>query len=178
MKSMRRSLDKDRVRDSSQIICENLFGLSAFSESRNICIYMSSFNEVDTDGIIKRCSALGKNVFVPCVRGDDIFISAYSDDMVTASFGIREPENAVPADKDEIDLFIVPALAFDRRGARVGFGRGYYDRLLSGTDAVKIGLLYDFQLLERIETQAHDIYMDYLIYEGGVIFCESQIQRT
>ena len=175
MKALRKNLDKNEITQKSAVICGAFLKSSLFEKSKNICVYMSAFNEVDTMAVIEECARAGKKVCVPCVDGNDISLALYSSSQLSGAFGIKEPACRVAVDKTEVDVFVVPALAFDRRGARVGFGKGYYDKLLSGTDAVKIGFLYDFQLFDNIRVEEHDIFMDYLFTEGMVIDCETEI---
>lgn len=177
MKKLRRTLSADEKRKMSRLVCENLFasgllgGSLPGSGAENICVYMDAFGEVETGEIINRLAADGKKIFVPCVDGDDIFISPLTKSLERGAFGIREPQQKERFDKTKIDVFLIPALAFDRSGSRVGFGRGYYDKLLCGTNSLKIGLIYSFQLTEEIRAEKHDIKADYIITESTVINC-------
>ncbi len=182
MKKLRRSLGTDEKRKMSRLVCENLFASGLLggslpgsklpgSGAENICVYMDAFGEVETGEIINRLAADGKKIFVPCVDGDDIFISPLTKSLERGAFGIREPQQKERFDKTKIDVFLIPALAFDRSGSRVGFGRGYYDKLLCGTNSLKIGLIYSFQLTEEIWAEKHDIKADYIITESTVINC-------
>ena len=175
MKAKRRSIDKNEIIQKSAVICGAFLKSSLFEKSKNICVYMSAFNEVDTSAVIDECLRLGKKVCVPCVDGDDISLARYSSNQLSGAFGIKEPEQREAVDKSEVDVFIVPALAFDKKGARVGFGKGYYDKLLSDTRAVKVGFLYSFQLFDYLPSEEHDIFMDYLFTEGIVIDCDTKI---
>jgi 5-formyltetrahydrofolate cyclo-ligase len=90
-------------------------------------------------------------------------------DMARGAYGILEPVSIKKAEVSDIDLIIVPGIAFDINGGRCGFGKGYYDRLLCESKAKKIGLCYDFQLVREIETDEHDIPMDMIITERRII---------
>lgn len=92
------------------------------------------------------------------------------DDLKKGAYGILEPSVVKTADEKDIDVILVPGLAFDRHGGRMGFGKGYYDRLLETSIAVKIGLCYDFQLFDTIPTESHDVPMDFIITEKEI--CE------
>jgi len=91
------------------------------------------------------------------------------DDMKKGAYGILEPKTVRKADENNIDVILVPGLAFDRNGGRMGFGKGYYDRLLESSKAVKIGLCYDFQILEKIPTESHDVPMNFVITEKEIL---------
>lgn len=91
------------------------------------------------------------------------------DDMEKGAYGILEPKTVRKADENNIDVILVPGLAFDRNGGRMGFGKGYYDRLLESSKAVKIGLCYDFQILEKIPTESHDVPMNFVITEKEIL---------
>lgn len=169
MKQKRRLLDSDFVLSKSLAICENILTLEAFKKAREISVYMSAFNEVDTRHIISACLHMGKSLSVPVVQGDDIYLAKFSHDCLKGEFGISEPRIKEEVSKTEVDLFIVPALAFDRCGSRVGFGKGYYDKLLSGTVATKIGLAYDFQMVDEIPCEKFDIKMDYVLTDKEII---------
>lgn len=172
MKKLRRSVSADEKRKMSRLVCENLFASGLLDDgAENICVYMDTFGEVETGEIINRLAADGKRIFVPCVDGEYIFISPLTKSLERGAFGIREPQQKERFDKTKIDVFLIPALAFDRSGSRVGFGRGYYDKLLCGTNSLKIGLIYSFQLTEEIRAEKHDIKADYIITESTVINC-------
>lgn len=174
MKKLRRNLTSKSRKNLSDEIYKRLFGSGLLENKKNICVYTSAFGEVETYSIIKKLLKEEKNVFVPCIDGEDIFLSKFSEQMQSAAFGIKEPTAKELVDKQIIDAFLIPALAFDRFGTRVGFGCGYYDKLLSGTNAIKIGLIYSFQLTNKIEGEAHDMNADYLITEKEVINCGIQ----
>ena len=85
------------------------------------------------------------------------------------AFHIEEPTGDNIADPEEIELVVVPAVAYDRRGNRLGRGKGFYDRFLASTKATKIGVGYEFQLLDEIPAEAHDVPMDMVITQNTTV---------
>ena len=171
MKARRRSLGKEEAESKSRTVCAAFAALDAFRKAEVVCVYMDAFNEVQTKYIIEECKKQSKKTVVPVVDGDDIYLSPLTDTLRAGAFGIREPENGVRFPAEDVDIFAVPALAFDRRGGRVGFGKGYYDKLLKNAPGVKVGLCYGFQIADCIKCENHDILMDYVVTEGQVICC-------
>ena len=106
-------------------------------------------------------------MLLPCVDGDDLRLRQYTgpECMVSGEqFGIGEPTGEEWTDLAAVELIAVPGVAFDREGNRMGRGRGFYDRLLKSTpNAVKIGLAYNFQMLDAIPTEPHDVKMNLVI---------------
>ena len=172
MKALRKSLSKEEIEYRSRKVCGFLFDMEFFKSSQIVCVYMNAFNEVATETVIKNCIMDNKKVVVPVVNGDEIFLSEFSDEQEKGAFGIFEPVKKKYFDPAMVDIFIVPGLAFDESGSRLGFGKGYYDKLLKNTKGKKIGFLYDFQLVNLVKKEPHDILMDYLITESRVINCD------
>jgi 5-formyltetrahydrofolate cyclo-ligase len=136
--------------------------------------YSSIRSEVKTGGIIKFLVKNKINVFLPCVSGDEIVPIKYTEGckMTRGKFNISEPpEGNGSCRENSIGLVIVPGVAFDRRGNRIGFGHGFYDRFLEKLPAktIKAGLCFDKQLVKKIPGEAHDIRMDYIITDKEVI---------
>ena len=130
MKEKRKNLTKQDIESKSRAICTAFTALEAFKSAKCVAVYMSAFNEVDTEQIINECIRQKKDIAVPVVEGEDIYLCKYSPSLISGAFKIREPLKKVKVDAGDIDLFAVPALAFDKKGGRVGFGKGYYDKLL------------------------------------------------
>ena len=125
-------------------------------------LYHSLPDEVDTHAFIRRWSAQ-KRILLPVVKGDDLELRLYTgDDRLTeGAFHIDEPTGTAFTDYAAIDLAVIPGVAFDRQGNRLGRGKGYYDRLLPRIPtAYKLGLCFPFQVLNQIPAEAHDIPMD------------------
>ena len=108
-----------------------------------------------------------KIVVVPKVNGNDMefYVIKNMNDLEIQSFGIREAKHNFVFDKNSIDLFLVPGVAFDMSGKRMGFGKGYYDRYLLDLDTYKIGICFREQLDDNIPTDEYDIKMDEIIVD-------------
>ncbi len=137
----------------------------AFRAAHTILLYHSLPDEVDTHAFIDRWSE-AKQVLLPVVQGDGLLLRQYTgtNALATGRYGIGEPVGTDFTDYAAIDLVIVPGVAFDRQGNRLGRGKGYYDRLLPRlTQARKLGICFPYQLVNDIPTDAHDIRMDEII---------------
>lgn len=147
-----------------------------FHDAEAVFCYVSVEDEVHTDEIIRAALAGGKRVAVPFItsasRGMMCAARLYSaDDLTAGEYGIWTvpPENVVPVAPAELELAVVPGSAFDRAGRRVGMGGGYYDRFLRQAEgAVRAAAAYECQLFSRIETEKHDLAMDYIFTEAAV----------
>lgn len=145
-----------------------------FMLASNILMYHSLPDELSTREFIDKWSSR-KHFFLPRVNGVNLDILPYDrQHLALGSFHIEEPTGDETVSIDDIELIITPGVAYDRRGGRLGRGKGYYDRLLAGSKAVKIGVGYDFQLVDEIPQEPHDVRMDAVITESGYIV----IRRT
>lgn len=171
----RKLLSGMEVKKRSEQIINNLTKLSEYKKARSVLFYVSFNNEVETHDIIKRTlENKDKQIIVPFFKDDKgISLSILKDfsDLVEKKFGILEPrpEKIIELRKDRFDLVIIPGIVFDKEGYRIGYGNGYYDRFLSGLKTLKVGLCYDFQLVEKIPKEKHDIPVDMIITEKVVI---------
>jgi 5-formyltetrahydrofolate cyclo-ligase len=139
-----------------------------FVKASNVLMYYSLPDEISTHAFIEKwCDC--KHIYLPRVNGCDLDILKYSKGGLRhGSFNIEEPEGTELCDIADIDLIVVPGVAFDRKCNRVGRGKGYYDRLLSTNHATTIGIAYDFQVIDNIETEAHDIPVDVVISDKHI----------
>ena len=119
-----------------------------------------------------------KKILLPAVAGDGLQLRCYASDeeMVTGTYHIGEPSGAVFTDYGTIDLAVVPGVAFDAEGCRLGRGKGYYDRLLPLLEAYKIGLCYSFQVAESVPSELHDVRMDKVLTEKGFLSSEHDVR--
>ena len=131
-------------------------------------VYHSLPDELQTIEYLDKM--LSKELFLPKVDGDTLKIVAYDKSrLITGAYNILEPDDNNYFPVEDIELIIIPGVAFDKQKNRLGRGKGYYDKLLSNTEAFKIGICYDFQLVDEISTDAHDIKMDIVIAPNCVI---------
>ena len=174
--AVRMGLDRGQAKASGQAILEKVLGLEAYRRAELVHTYVSSKeNEVDTRALICTCLKHGKRVAVPVVMpGTKTLAHALIDgldQLVGGPWGLAQPDPAaatwLPAEA-RIDLVVVPGLAFDRRGHRIGWGGGYYDRFLAQVQAVKIGLCYDELVLDCIPGEPHDVPVDIVIAETAI----------
>ena len=137
---------------------------AAFALAEKILLYHPLPDELSTREFLDRWCGR-KRFFLPRVNGLNLDILPYDRSrMALGAFHIEEPQGNETADISEIELIVVPAVAYDRKGNRVGRGKGYYDRLLAETRATKVGVGYDFQLLEEeIPAEPHDVAVDMVI---------------
>lgn len=153
-------------------VFDTVRSMAAFMVARRILLYHSLPDELSTREFIDSfASNPEKQFYLPRVNGLDLEILPYNRSrMHLGAFRIEEPDGDDIADISEIDLVIVPAVAYDRHGNRVGRGKGYYDRLLSRSKAVTIGVCYDFQLFDEIEVEEHDIPVHFVVADGQEIY--------
>jgi 5-formyltetrahydrofolate cyclo-ligase len=150
-----------------------LSAVPSFSQSSAICMYASLPEEVDTRNSIEQLFQQKKNVVVPKVGKGGLLdlcrISSLSD-LKPGKFHIPEPDNTHEIVSPLlIDVFIIPGVAFDRQGNRLGRGRGYYDRLLQGIRAPIIALAYDFQVIAQVPRASYDVSVPVIITEKETI---------
>ncbi len=174
----RNQLESQWVLSQSHEIAAQFRTLSLLNKAKNILVYLSKAKEVQTEPIIKDLFAMGKCLFVPIVDKNqpDLKISQISGldiKFKLGPFGIREPDenflNFVPTTK--IDTVILPGVGFDLLGTRIGFGKGYFDRLLSkmSKKILKIALAFDFQILPKIPRTERDVSVNLIVTESRTI---------
>lgn len=157
----------EETKEMSLPIWEILEQRSCFQKAQTILLYWSMNDEVYTHDFVCRW-ADRKTILLPCVKGDVLELRVFRgvDSLRPGEgFGIPEPVGDLYTDYAAIDLIIVPGVAFDAQGHRLGRGRGYYDKILKETgDAKKIGVCFDFQLLEEVPVDVLDVSMDDVIH--------------
>jgi 5-formyltetrahydrofolate cyclo-ligase len=173
----RRKAQSHRMELSRRIFLQ-LIGLPSFQIAQTIAVYVSNAVEVDTRGLIQDCWDQQKHVAVPFCLSDELLLFSVNSwaELAPRTMGILEPIDELISETNrrvvasQVDLFAVPGVAFDRRGGRLGFGKGYYDRLLSQSKPTskKIGLAFDCQILGEVPMGPHDVFMDLVVTETGV----------
>ena len=156
----------------SEIIFSRITQLPEFLMSKQILAYHSLSGEVQTIEFIEKYKET-KEIFLPVVEGDVLSVKKYTgkENGVKGPFGIFEPVGPVISDIQTIDLIITPGIAFDRAGNRLGRGKGYYDKLLPNfpKKTLKIGVCFDFQLMEKIPANNQDIPVNIILTEKEII---------
>lgn len=164
IRTRKRLFDKQALDEQSLVRIEQLMSHPRLIAAKTIMIYYSLPDEVDTHEAIRLLVKQGKTILLPVVTGEDTMILrryAQAADLRMGAFGIMEPIGQPFNNYDQIELAIVPGVAFDAEGHRLGRGRGYYDRFLPLLPhAYKLGLCFNFQKVEHVPTDANDIRMD------------------
>ena len=171
-KAKRREMTAEEVAAKSKKACSHFLESDLYRKANVLMLYMPLGKETDTVDIINCAFSDGKKVAFPVTdeaSGDITPCYATTQtEFSKGGFSVREPDVKVVAKPEDFDIVIVPGIAFDVQGNRIGFGKGCYDKLLVGTDAVKIGFCYDLQICDNIPTEEFDIKMDYIITEKGI----------
>lgn len=167
---LKQSLPEETIADLSRKIGRRLEETDLFQEAGCVAFYYAMGNEVRTSELIEAWCTI-KKIVLPVVDGVDIHFHPYTgkDNLKTGAFGIAAPVSDEIIPPEAIDLFIVPGIAFDYACNRLGRGRGYYDRYLSGIDKPAIGLCFDFQLVDSLPSEKHDKKMTLVLTESNWI---------
>ncbi|MEM7009540.1 MAG: 5-formyltetrahydrofolate cyclo-ligase [Thermodesulfobacteriota bacterium] len=176
---VRKKLSAAEIDEKSSTISDHIVELEAFKLAKSISLYSPILNEVRTSAIFKAAVGLKKEVYFPRVNSLSLdFYRIYDlNDLVQGSFGVLEPvPNKHKVNLEQVDLFILPGLAFDKSGNRLGFGKGFYDRALKNiSENKKVGICYDIQLLSSIPTDEHDSRVGTIITEQGIVFSRRKL---
>jgi len=165
------------IAQHSTVIAAYVCALPAFCVSQTVMVYMALPQEVQTMSIITQARQAQKCVAVPVIRGQDLVAVALSEtptQLRRGRFGILEPcGTPCVIHPQEIGCIVVPGIAFDARGGRLGFGKGYYDRFLRQLPATtyRCGLAFGIQVVPCVPQAPHDICMHGIVTEQGCIPC-------
>jgi 5-formyltetrahydrofolate cyclo-ligase len=173
----REAIDTDIRKQWDENILNNLIKSDWYKKANTIFAFVSFKSEADTHKIIKYSIQDQKTVCVPRIKskqkGIEIFKIDSFDQLENGYFGILEPIESCPViNSKDIDLILMPGVAFDRQGGRVGYGAGFYDRFLSNmnNNVDKIAVAYHFQILDNIPMDEHDVRIDGIVTEEESIF--------
>ena len=167
---LRLKTQKEESRErKSKVILNKLFRTPGFKKAKIVMFYISFDGEVDTRKMIEKARRLGKIVAVPvCKQNETIYPALLSRNMLLRKgpYGVAEPAVKRRIYLPKIDLVIVPGVAFDKRGNRLGRGKGCYDRLLKEVPSCTptLGLAFDFQILPSIPATTHDVSVKKVIF--------------
>lgn len=163
IKTLKRQHTKEQLLEQSDQIMAKLEQHPDFIKAQRVMLYSALPDEVQTAAFLEKWHVL-KQIILPTVVGDDIVPVEYGEgtSFAVGDFNILEPQNKPYA--GGFDLIVVPGVAFDRKGNRIGRGKGFYDRFLcQHLDVKRIGICFDFQLVDEVPTEANDIRMDEVI---------------
>jgi len=174
MLARRKALPATAGLSASRLVQQALIETGEFAEAGVVALYAPIHNEVETAQVLHAALSSTKVVLFPAICPGGLEFRSISNpaSMRRGPFGILEPDAACPVHSpEEADLIVVPGVAFDLGGKRIGYGKGYYDNALHRLEGKGrlVGLCYDFQLVEEIEDEAHDVMMDLIITERRVI---------
>lgn len=162
IRAQKKALTPEQIRRASGALTAQFLAHPLYRQAHTIYGYLSYNQEVRTDALLRQAQADGKRVAVPKVEGDHLVFYWLDDlDRVREGYrGIPEPYGTEPAADDPTALVLMPGLAFDPSGHRMGYGGGFYDKFLAAEPHPTLALCYDFQLLPHLETEQHDIPVD------------------
>lgn len=176
--SLRRALNADARRERSDAMAKLLLTLPEFQRAQVISAYLPLKFEVDPSLAIAQARAEGKVVTMPRVvpkaRELALHVHMPGDELLESSFAVPEPLETAPlVALDTVDVVLVPGLGFDLRGHRLGYGQGFYDRLLPRlTRAVRVGVAFELSMLVEVPASSHDVPVDVIVTDKRVIRCE------
>jgi 5-formyltetrahydrofolate cyclo-ligase len=167
--------DKDRL---SRLICAKFAALGEYADAATVMFYMHARSEVRTQPLLTTALDGDKRIVVPYCAGDrlELFWLRAMEELAPGAFGILEPKTELrdrserKVEAAQLDLVMVPGVAFDAGGGRVGHGRGYYDRFLRHVrpDVLLVALAFECQMFPRVPVQPHDVTMHKIITEKTV----------
>lgn len=184
-KEFRKKVISDRNNQSygslcknSSIITQKVLALDCIKTAKNIMLYLDFNNEVKTDELIIKLLSLGKTVSSPItIKEEKKLIPSQiidlKDGVKIGAYGIREPkpECSPEVEVKDIDVVIVPAVAYDKDCYRLGYGGGFYDRFIERLreDAITVGIAFDLQIFDSVPKEDHDAQLDYIITESQIL---------
>ena len=168
IKRVKLNISKEDREAAAIEVMNKIEALPQFIEAENILLYNALPDELPTECMLNKWDDK-KNLFLPVVDGENLIIKRYDKEFVRiGAFGIIEPLGD-EVDSAIIDFIIVPGVAFDKNLNRLGRGKGYYDRLLSNSNAFFAGVGYQIQVLDNIPVEEHDIKMNCIITEREIL---------
>jgi len=173
----RRVGDKERAL-AGELICRLFHTVSHWSEVDTVLFYHPLPGEPDIRPLIERALGAGKTVALP--RFDEesktyrpVVVESLDEDLGDGKFGVKEPlASCVEIAMGSVDQILVPGVAFDEAGRRLGRGVGYYDRILEGVAGDRVGIAFDWQMAERVPEETHDVRMDRIVTPSRYLLCK------
>ena len=169
LKKARNNLEPSYVSEASKLICQRIIKSSLYENAKVILAYLAFGKEVKCDELIRKALDDGKTVCVPFIVDNEHFLAARLNSLENFDldrYGIRTVKEPISEiNQEDIDLVLVPGLAFGNDGSRIGMGAGYYDRFLANSKAITLGLAYKKLMQESIPVDEHDVFVQNLVNE-------------
>jgi 5-formyltetrahydrofolate cyclo-ligase len=169
----RKSLTEEQIKELSLKAVKNLKSLPEFKKAKTIMLYFPVRGEVDlTELIGELVKDNSKILLLPKVTADGEMVAVEVKDLEIlkkGKYGIPEPIGGRIFKPEKVDFVAVPGVAFDKRGYRLGMGKGFYDRFLPRVKGTKVGIAYDFQIVDEVPVEEHDIPLDKIVTPEGVV---------
>jgi len=173
------ALSESEINEKIAAVESRLFAFANFLESKIALLYLSKNLEVQTDSIIQKAQSYNKIVVLPAFDPENyqmklMKVDAIGQELIPGPRGVLEPDaskcKVVPMDR--IDIAIIPGLAFDEKGGRIGMGTGYYDRLIPRLDITtrKVALTFEEQIIPQVPMESHDKHVDIIITDKRIIY--------
>ncbi|WP_456278285.1 5-formyltetrahydrofolate cyclo-ligase [Bacillus sp. AK128] len=178
IKSKLQSLSTYEFEQANKRIVEQFFNTESWKKSDSLGLTISRGREIETKTIIERAWAMGKKVAVPKCFPEEKRMSFYfitsNQQLEEVFFGLKEPIPSMtePASEIDLDLLIVPGICYTKKGYRIGYGGGYYDRYLENYHNSTLSLLMECQLVPKIPIEPHDFSIQQMITEERIITCD------
>ncbi len=170
MLERRSALSPDLWLSLSSLVQQRFLASELFARAMTLALYVPVRCEVDTADVMGAALAGGKKLILPVVHGEGLLFREITGvhDLAVGAFGIAEPVASCPERlPEEADCIVIPGVAYDRSGRRIGYGKGFYDRTLHHLEGMGrlVGFCFDFQLVEEIFGEPHDVALDLIITE-------------
>lgn len=175
----RKRLSEREVLEKSNLIFDKLKEIQDFLNYERFLIYMPINNEVLTSAVIEFLDRKGRGIYLTAFYDGIYKICKFcvGDNLVEGPYGILQPATGRCIKSSDVEVAIVPGLAFSKSGARLGYGEGVFDKLLAESDAIKIGLAYEFQIVKQLPQEKHDMTMDTVVTEKKIYTQLKSISR-
>lgn len=182
IRARRDSLDESERVFLSAGIVRRALTLQEYRQAKTVMLYCTHGSEVRTESLVDRAIADGKQVVMPKVSDITacrmrVYGIRSRDALIPGAYGILEPDETYcsPIASSEVDIVFVPGVVFDTDGHRIGHGKGYFDRWMAALPAGRlVGLAYDFQVLERVPCEEHDIAVGTIVTDKRIIQCDER----
>ena len=170
-RALREALTAEEVATASVELCRRLASWAPLREARLVLTYVAFRNEPDLSALVELLPSV--RWAAPCVEGDRLVVREYDPaSLCRHAFGMLEPDaGSAQVDPSGLDIALVPGVAFDTQGGRLGFGKGYYDRFLIATTALRVGVTHDCCLVDRVACTESDQPMDWIATPTRLIEC-------